>query len=133
VVLSQRKDGFSICHMPCYVYSKIPLTDPSALQQLTKQLKNTLMYRFPQSFCRVSTLIRLKVACSNNIHYLWLYISVEIRTMLRASIINCCATFPKEITSRPESFWWEWIWLSWTGKYMSWHYYFSIALVRLAF
>ena len=34
---------------------KVVLMDPMTVQQLVKQLKDTFIYRFPQSFCRVSS------------------------------------------------------------------------------
>ena len=47
----------SPCHLPHYVPSKIALVDSSTVQQLVKQLKNTSIYRFPQSFCRACAIV----------------------------------------------------------------------------
>jgi len=44
----------SPCHLPGYIPSKVPLLDPMACQQLENQLKKTNIYRYAQSFCRVS-------------------------------------------------------------------------------
>jgi hypothetical protein len=42
----------SACHMPRYTPSKVELTDPQAVQTLTKTLRGTYIFRNAQEFCR---------------------------------------------------------------------------------
>ncbi|XP_064402159.1 uncharacterized protein LOC135347946 [Halichondria panicea] len=87
----------STCHLPHYAPGKDLLTDLATVQQLEKQLKDTYIYRFPESFCRCRDMYWVE---SFN-HQLLCYISKRVFSMrMNLAVLDWNENVGREHTSK---------------------------------